>query len=317
MTPNHPVKKSLLILALWLSLPPLAPAQELQEQVEVQLVQVDVVATDKKGILVNDLKAEDFVLKENGKEQAISHFYNSANDEMRYPLAMTFLVDTSGSMKETVTGKTRIDIAVDAADQIMNQLNETDQIELIDFNDKPEILAESSSDLESVWSKFDNLKPQEKSTSMYDSVLFALDRLKDRSGRKILVIFSDGMDTSSKDVEEDVIDALHTSDTTVIAFYSEFASFGFGGPTGRTGNVQVAAGEDILRNFADISGGAFFSFHREAELVKALEDFRAYVKSQYTLAYKPPAGKAGWRKIKLECKRKDVKLKYREGYTAG
>lgn len=317
MTPSNPRNLKFVIFALTLFLHPFASAQELQEQVEVELVQVDLVAADSKGNLINDLKAEDLVLKENGKEQTISHFYNSSNDEMRYPLAMTFLVDTSGSMKETVAGKTRIDIAVDAADQIMNQLNETDQIELIDFNDKPQVLAESSSDLEAVWSKFDNLKPQEKSTSMYDSLLFSLNRLKDRSGRKILVIFSDGMDTSSKSVEEDVIDALHTSDTTVIAFYSEFASFGFGGPTGRTGNVQVAAGEDILRNFADISGGAFFSFHREEELVKALEDFRAYVKSQYTLAYKPPAGKKGWRKIKVECKRKGVKLKYREGYTAG
>jgi len=53
-------------------------------------------------------------------------------------------------------------------------------------------------------------------------------------------------------------------------------------------------------------------------MLKALEDFRAFVQSQYTLAYKPASKQSSrWRKIKVECKRKGVKLRHREGYWAG
>ena len=317
MVPCKPFLR-FLIPGCVLLLLPFASAQELQEQVEVKLVQIDVVATDSKGKLVTDLTGDDFTVKENGKVQKVSHFYNSANDETRYPLTMSFLVDTSYSMHEKVEGMTRIDVAVDAADQIMNQVNDKDQIELIDFNEKTNVIVPFTTELESVWNQFDKLKFQEKNTAMYDSVIYALNRIKDKSGRRILVIFSDGMDTSSKSVEEDAIQAIHDSDTTIIAFFSEIAGRNFlaAGDRNSMNDVRAEAGEDILRNFADISGGAFFSFRKEEELQKALENFRAFVKSQYTLAYTPPAGKSGWRKLKVECKRKGVHLNYREGYMA-
>ena len=84
------------------------------------------------------------------------------------------------------------------------------------------------------------------------------------------------------------------------------------------GRVRVRMGEDQLRLYSQMSGGLFFSFRKEPELLKALESFRVFVRSQYTLAYKPDLKKKkkGWRKIKVECKRKDVELRHREGYWA-
>ena len=287
----------------------------------MQLVQVDLVATDSKGNVVTDLTAADFVVKENGKVQTLEHFYNSADDENRFPLTMSFLVDTSSSMQELVGGMTRIDIAVDAAEMVVDQLKIDDEIELIEFNEKPQAVVPFTSESDVILDGLDRLKFQEAGTAMHDSFVYALDRIKERSGRKIIVIFSDGMDTSSKSIYEDVIDSIRKSDATIIAFFSEIASLDWLGPQGNPNSVnrvRVRAGEDALRDYAEKSGGQFFSFRKEPELVKAMDTLRAIIKSQYTLSYKPDASaKKGFRKIKVECKRKGVKLRHREGYTAG
>jgi Ca-activated chloride channel homolog len=297
----------------------LASAQELQEQVEVQLVQVDLTATDSKGAVVTDLTKDDFTLKEDGKQQTISHFYNSSDDQNRYPLTISFLVDTSYSMREMVAGMTRIQIAVKAAEMVITQLKPEDQVELIEFNEKPEAVVPFTSNLDSVREKFESLTFHEAGTAMHDAMLFAEKRIHDRSGRKIIVIFSDGMDSSSKAIYEDVVDAIRKSDATIVTFFSDVSHFDYGMTDPNSiGRVKAQAGEDALQEYADISGGQFFSFHKEPELVKAMEGFRQFVQSQYTLAYTPAvAKKAAFRKIKIDCRRKGVKLRYRQGYWAG
>jgi VWFA-related protein len=317
-------RSKILILSLLALLVPFVSAQQIQEQVEVQLVQVDLVATDKKGALVTDLTADDFILKENGDVQKVTHFYNSSKEEIRFPLTMSFLVDTSYSMGETVAGMTRIDIARQAAELIMAQLRPDDKLELIEFNQEPVELVSFTPDASAVRDKLKALTFQEKNTAMHDSVLFALDKINKETGRKIIVIFSDGMDSASKAIEDDVIDKVKKSEATIITFYAEFAKLnfpaaggGFGGDPSSMGRVRIRMGEDQLRLYSQMSGGLFFSFRKEPELLKALESFRAFVRSQYTLAYKPSdtkKKKPGWRKIKVECKRKDIELRHREGY---
>jgi VWFA-related protein len=224
-------------------------------------------------------------------------------------------------MQEMVAGMTRIDVAIKAADLIMSQLKPEDKIEAIEFNDKPVELIPFTSNFRSIQEKFENLTSKPASTAMRDAVIFALDKMKDQTGRKVIVIFSDGMDSSSKSIEEDVIDRIKKSDATIISFYSEFAALNFptgggmGGSPNNPGRIQILIGEDALREYAEKSGGQFFSFRKEPEMLKALESFRAFIRSQYTFAYKPAVKKkTGWRKIKVECKRKGVKLRYREGY---
>jgi VWFA-related protein len=236
-------------------------------------------------------------------------------------LTMSFVVDTSGSMGDTVAGMTRIDVAVKAAELVMGQLRPDDQVELIEFNKEPSEVQPFTTDEQALQQKLKALTFAKASTSMNDAVIFAIDKMKNKVGRKIIVIFSDGMDTSSKSIEDDVLDAIRKSDATLITFYSEFSRLNFpaagGGLAGSPARIQIRAGEDILTEYAQLSGGQFFSFQKEPELLKAIEAFRAFVRSQYTLTYKPPFHKkADWRKIKVECKRKDVHLRYREAYWA-
>jgi hypothetical protein len=87
-----------------------------------------------------------------------------------------------------------------------------------------------------------------------------------------------------------------------------------GGTPSGIGRVRIRAGEDALRLYSDMSGGQFFSFRKEDQLLKAMEAFRLHIQSQYTLAYTPSSKKEGWKKIKVESKRKGVRLRHREGY---
>jgi Ca-activated chloride channel family protein len=314
--------RSKLIFSILLCYLGFAFGDEIQEHVEVQLVQVDVTARNSKGEYIRDLTANDFVLKEDGKVQTVTHFYNSANDQTRYPLTVSFLIDTSFSMHERVAGMTRIDVAVKAAELVMDQLKKGDLVEVVEFDNEPREVVPFTSELNSVREKFEYIDFREANTAMNDSILFSLKKIHEQSGRKIMVIFSDGMDSASKSVQEDVVDAIHKNDATIVSFYSDVASLNFrGGATQMTGTspqngVIVRAGEDALRQYSEVSGGEFFSFRKEPELLKAMENLRNLVQSQYTLAYTPVAHdkKSKFRKIKVECKRKDVKLTFREGY---
>jgi|GEM_PF-2178356 len=315
----------IIFLVFLFSLLALAYADELQEHVEVQLVQVDVTAKDSKGAFVKDLTSDDFVVKENGEVQKVTHFYNSSTDETRYPLTMSFLIDTSFSMHDTVAGMTRIEIAVKAAEMVMDQLKPQDLVQVVEFDNEPREVVPFTTEFNAVREKFEYMDSREANTALHDAVLFALNKIKSQSGRKIILIFSDGMDSASKAVQEDVVDAIHKNDATIIAFYSEFSRLNFpAANTPMTGPSQnrmiIRAGEDALRSYAEVSGGEFFSFGKEPELVKAMDNLRALITSQYTLAYTPVLPKnqkSKWRKIKVECKRKGVKLTFREGYFAG
>jgi VWFA-related protein len=132
------------------------------------------------------------------------------------------------------------------------------------------------------------------------------------------------MDTASKAYEEDVVEGIKRTDVTLIAFYSEFTRLNFptgtstmGGNPNPMGRVKIRAGEDALRLYTEMTGGQFFSFKKEEQLAKAMEDFRAIIGSQYTLAFRPTEKKSGWHKIKVDCKRKGIHLRHREGYFIG
>src|SRR5262245_34161078 len=75
-------------------------ADEIKEQVNVDLVNIFVSATDSKGNFISDLKPEELVLKENGKPQAITNFSRVLADDSDVPLTIAFLIDTSGSMEQ-------------------------------------------------------------------------------------------------------------------------------------------------------------------------------------------------------------------------
>jgi Ca-activated chloride channel family protein len=130
--------------------------------------------------------------------------------------------------------------------------------------------------------------------------------VKDQNGRKALVVFSDGADTTSTLKEQEVVDYARAVEATVYCV----------GIRGETGLVSRSP-RGFLRRLAKDTGGEFFFPERVGELVKVFSSISDELHNHYALAYaprRPPDG--SWREIAVKLNRRDAELRVRKGYFA-
>jgi len=145
-----------------------------------------------------------------------------------------------------------------------------------------------------------------RGTALYDAVLLASDELmKKQSGRKALIILSDGVDRGSKVTIETAIDAAHRADTLVysILFADEqpFSRGGFGGPGfgGRHGGGMGRSrenrpdGKKILQQISRETGGGFFQVSKKQPLEQTYAHIDEELRSQYSLGFNFGSSRCG------------------------
>ena len=113
-------------------------------------------------------------------------------------------------------------------------------------------------------------------TSLYDAIHYSLGRIKDAPGRKALVIFSDGADTTSQLQDKDVVDYARAVEATVY-------SIGFKGQ----GGMMSSSPRGFLRKIATETGGQYFAPDKVGELIKVFNEISNELKNHYLLAYTP------------------------------
>jgi Ca-activated chloride channel homolog len=303
--------KVLFVLFVLLTAIP-SQSQTVHEDLNVDLVNVYLSAVDSKGHFITDLKSHELVLKENGSPQEISHFSNftiGESDkigEKDVPLTLALVMDNSESMASEIQGTNKMDIVKNAAFRLLDELRTIDRAMLISFNDMPLEQTPLTSNRKRLSTDLLFQEVAGGYTALLDSIYFALDKIKDEQGRKIIVVFSDGEDTASHLKLDEVISNLVASDVTVLAF-----------GTMALGSRSLR-GRYVLEKLAEASGGyAFFPTSLQA-LNEVMEKLRAGMRSQYSLGYTPRNGRRDgtWRVIEIICKRPGVKLRYRKGYNA-
>ena len=109
-------------------------AQELREQVSVDLVEAYVSALDSEGNPIENLTQDEFILKEDGKQQSISYFSRLQAAESQVPLTIAFLVDTSGSMSRGNQKLKRIDIAREFSSLFLKEIKTADKLQVFAFD---------------------------------------------------------------------------------------------------------------------------------------------------------------------------------------
>lgn len=292
---------------------PSAHSQPVRESVSVDLVNVYVTAMDSKGKLVTDLKQSDLQLMEDGVPQEITHFTNFSLEgveklgEQGVPLTVAFVIDTSDSMGDAVAGHKKIDIVRSAAIRLSDELRDgEDSLMLIAFSEYPDEVTPLTTDRKQFTHDllFQDIKGG--NTALLDSIYFAMEKMKDVWGRKIIVVCSDGEDTASYLKFDEVLSNLIASDITVLAFGTMAL------------NSSSMRGRFILEKLAAASGGyAFFPSSMKA-LDQVMEQLRQGMRSQYSLAYRPAREPqpGSWHKIVVKVLRPELKLRYREGYFA-
>jgi Ca-activated chloride channel homolog len=138
-------------------------------------------------------------------------------------------------------------------------------------------------------------------TALYDAVMYSLDRLRDRPGRKALVLLSDGDDTASAADKSQVVALSKSLEVSIYAVGIQ----GFDTPRG------------FLKNLAEDTGGAYYFPNKTNELIKVFEAISKDLKNNYLVAYSPQrAADNTYRKIEVRISRPDVKVRVRPGYMA-
>jgi VWFA-related protein len=276
------------------------PQQESQTTIraEVALVNVVFTAIDKDGRPVPGLKADDFQIFENRTPQNIEYF-SALGKGSEVPLTIALLIDTSGSVKK------KLDFEKDTAAEFLKEVlrPSKDLALIIQFDADVNLVQDFTQRQEDLLRALEGLKAG-NSTALYDAVyLAAEEKLKGEIGRKVMVVITDGDDTSSKVHKEEAIEAAQKHDVIIYGIGVRSEDFVPG----------------VLKKFADETGGAFFSPHAQfSEIQAAFRAIGEEIQGQYSLAYSSTNKKKDgtFRSIDLRCKVRGVRVRTRKGYYA-
>ena len=149
-------------------------------------------------------------------------------------------------------------------------------------------------------------------TAFYDAIYLASDEvLKKQSGRKALMLLTDGEDTASKVSLAEAISSCERADTLAYSIrIADDETFGV-----RRAGFERPDGKKILKQIAKASGGAYFEVSKKKSVAQIYSDIEDDLRNQYSLGYSSdrPAGDTGYRKISLTVKRKGLRVQSRDG----
>ena len=306
----------------------LAPAQQPQQEepptikVDVNVVNILCSVRDRNGALISDLGKDDFIVKEEGRQQEIRYFARQTD----LPLTIGLLVDVSRSQENLIEVERRT--AVQFFSQV---LRKKDLAFLIGFGSEVELLQDLTGSTTLLQDGLDQLQVrgsvggigpspvptvyQPRGTVLFDAVyLAAHDMLRREVGRKAIVLITDGVDVGSRLKLRDALEAAQKADTIVYSIYyvDPSAYYGHGGFT--FGGVS----DSDLKKMSEETGGRLFRVSKKNPLEDIFKEIQEEMRSQYSIGYSPTnSAKDGtYRNLEIEAKRKGLKVQARKGYYA-
>jgi Ca-activated chloride channel family protein len=287
-------------------------------RVDVNLVNVPFSVTDGRGRLLSDLSREDFEVFEDGVRQQIKFFSRGENS----PLTLALLADVSGSQAEFVKDHQRdlrvfLKAVMKPGDQALMLAFGANVWELSGPTSNTDDFAGLLRDLQRGKNRdrFRRLNPPEirgGASSVYDGVYFAAQSLAGRDGRRAIIIFSDGEDSSSLYNMMEAIEAAQEYSATIFALrYTELAR-------GNRWTARNKYGKSVLERLAKETGGVDYDATLDEDLRAAFQSIAATLRSSYDLAYtsSAPEDDETFRKIKIRCRRPDAQVRHKSGYYA-
>jgi VWFA-related protein len=262
------------------------------ERVDVDVVQVTVTIADGHGKFVRNVPQSAFHVFEDGRPQAVSHF---ASEDV--PLEVVAAIDISGSMAPAMP---KVKTAVK---EFLRDVPPEDQVTLLGFNDSIFTLTRKATDPAERIKAVDRLAPW-GSTALYDVLLRGVEILGRQTGRKALVVFTDGEDQGSHATIHDVERRLQSSDVTLYMI-------------GQGRGVTMEPLKRIMERLSVPTGGRALFTDSVDELHVAFADLLDELSNQYLLGYQSTNSKRddAWRKIKVDVDgHHDVRA--RQGYRA-
>ncbi len=272
-------------------------AQQPTFRTGTQVVSVFATVTDGQNRLVPDLVREDFEIFDNDKPQPLLVFDNEVQ-----PITVVLMLDTSGSMTASIALLKR------AAEQFLIRLLPEDKAAVGAFNDKIEVSASFSSNRDQLVSEVRDLD-YGNGTRLYDAVAEGLDLLKGIEGRRVVLVFTDGDDTSSRVRRGTVLDRARAEEVMIysIGLESEF----FDGV--RTVRSKPDSG---LRGLSDETGGGYFELKKTDDLGPTFSRVAQELHSQYVLGFEAKQLDGKVHKLAVRTKKAGTTARARRSYVA-
>jgi Ca-activated chloride channel family protein len=259
--------------------------------VGLELVNVTATVHDPQGDLVADLTAEDFTLLEDDRPQHVEVFAPAATPEERAELALNLgmLFDTSESMRRDLK------LSQESAVRFLEAIPRAKDLLLVFFDRDIRISRYNSENQQGIFSRI--LETEGSGyTALRDAIAVYVSRVSETPGRKVLVVFTDGDDTSSQTAITDCTRLVRSSEVVVYPV----AFSGAGRPNS----------SDALR------ARAFLSELASKQLAGIYKTILDELGSQYILGYQSdnPARDGRFRHITVKVKRPELRVRHRKGY---
>lgn len=297
---------------------PRPPASKEQDddpiQLGTELVNVPFNVNDKKNKHITDIGRAEVQVFEDGVPQEVFSFER----QLDAPLTIALLIDTSGSQELTI-GAER-EAAYRFFQKVLRPQKDVGCV--ISFSKEVTLEQSLTASLPSLTAALDRVRvtpssgfgrggtapsnPQAGGTSMHDAIFLASDDvLRREAGRRVIILLTDGVDTTSAYRAEAAIERAWRSEVIVYSI-----GIGYGG-----------VAEGVLSKYAKETGGRVFIPRGSDDLDRAFAEIENDLRQQYIVSYSPANAKRDgtFRKIEVRLAgetRKDLRVRYRRGYYA-
>lgn len=294
------LRMSSLVCAIALLAGPLVWAQQPDQPVfrsSVRTVPIYATVIDSGGRLVPDLERADFTVMDNGRPADIALFSNESQ-----PFTAVVMLDTSASMTANLKLLNR------AAEQFLLRLLPVDKAQVGAFNDKIQLSGEFTNDRDALIGALNDLYFGNP-TRLNDAIATSLDALQGIDGRRVILVFTDGEDTSSrigfKTVQE------RARDEEVMVYSIGLESEYFNGM-----RVVRSRPSRDLRKIADETGGGYFELQKTADLAPTFTRVAQELRSQYLIGFAPTSLDGRVHKLDVKVNKPGMTVRARKSYLA-
>jgi Ca-activated chloride channel family protein len=262
-----------------------------------QVVSLFATVLDAENRLVPDLTQGDFEVFDNDKPQPLIVFRSE-----NLPITAIVMLDTSGSMTGTIS------LLKAAAEQFLIRLLPEDKATVGAFNDKIELNAGFTNNRDKLVSQVKDLD-YGNGTRLFDAINESLDALRGVEGRRVILVFTDGDDTSSRIGRGAVLDRARADEVMVysIGLQSEY----FDGA-----RMVRSKPDSSLRKLADETGGGYFELKKTADLGPTFSRVAQELHSQYVLGFEAKQLDGKIHKLAVKMKQTGMTARARKSYVA-
>jgi Ca-activated chloride channel family protein len=234
--------------------------------------------TGADGRTVGGLAARDFAVTEDGQPVTIADFAGAAG-----PISTVLVVDRSASMDEN----DKIDGAQDAARAFVEQMRSGDQTELITFNQTARVDERFTGSQDELLRAIDDIDA-DGGTALYDSMVAGVDALKNMSGRRALLLLTDGQDCRESSICPDEYGSRRDLEQAITYAEQQGQPVYVIGVGDRAGGERDGIDEGVLRKIADQTSGEYFYAPSGDQLAGLYRSLSAGLQQEYTLTYRSP-----------------------------